>query len=98
MPSSGAANGERARAMREGLRIYNLFPTLAGPIAGWTAELPRVAAMALNPVYLNPFHHPRFSRSLYSVQDYYPLHPPFPRKARGSDDALPRGFYHTAPR
>jgi len=32
--------------MREGLRIYNLFPTLAGPIAGWTAQLPRIAGAA----------------------------------------------------
>ncbi len=42
--------------MSEGLRIYNLFPTLAGPIAGWTRELPRIAAMAFNAVYVNPFH------------------------------------------
>jgi len=56
--------------MREGLRIYNLFPTLAGPIAGWTAQLPRIAAMAFNAVYINPFHYPGFSGSLYAVKDY----------------------------
>src|SRR5258707_4331840 len=83
-------------AMSEGLRVYNLFPTLAGPIAGWTAEIPRVAAMAFNAVYVNPFHYPRFSRSLFAVQDYYPLEPPLRRKAPGSDDALPPGVTQTA--
>ena len=78
--------------MREGLRIYNLFPTLAGPIAGWTAELPRIAAMAFNAVYVNPFHYPGFSGSLYAVKDYYRLNPRFRGKAKGSDDVLLRGF------
>jgi len=78
--------------MREGLRIYNLFPTLAGPIAGWTAQLPRIAVMGFNAVYINPFHYPGFSGSLYAVKDYYRLNPRFRGKARGKDDALLRGF------
>src|SRR6266566_4772069 len=78
--------------MSEGLRIYNLFPTLAGPIAEWTAELPRIAAMAFNAVYLNPFHYPGFSGSLYAVKDYYRLNPRFRVNAKGKDDALLRGF------
>src|SRR3989440_8584998 len=78
--------------MREGLRIYNLFPTLAGPIAGWTAELPRIAAMAFNAVYVNPFHYPGFSGSLYAVKDYYRLNPRFRGKTRKRDDELLRGF------
>jgi starch synthase (maltosyl-transferring) len=78
--------------MREGLRIYNLFPTLAGSIAGWTAELPRIAAMGFNAVYLNPFHYPGFSGSLYAVKDYYRLNPRFRGAAKKSDAALLRGF------
>jgi len=78
--------------MREGLRIYNLFPTLAGPIAGWTAQLPRIAAMAFNAVYINPFHYPGFSGSLYAVKDYYRLNPRFRGTAKSGDDALLRGF------
>src|SRR3984893_10561544 len=74
-----------ARAMSEGLRIYNLFPTLAGPIAGWTRELPRIAAMAFNAVYINPFHYPGFSGSLYAVKDYYRLNPRFRGDAKGKD-------------
>ena len=64
-------------ALTHGLRIYNLFPTLAGSVAGWTAQLPRIAAMAFNAVYLNPFHYPGFSGSLYAVKDYYRLNPRF---------------------
>src|SRR5690242_21568242 len=97
--------------MTEGLRIYNLFPTLAGSIAEWTAELPRIAAMGFNAVYLNPFHYPGFSGSLYAVKDYYRLNPRFrphpnpPRQAAAgrveaarerSDDALLRGFTEAA--
>ena len=63
--------------MTEGLRIYNLFPTLAGSIADWTATLPRIAAMGFNAVYVNPFHYPGFSGSLYAVKDYYRLNPRF---------------------
>ncbi|MBV8494921.1 MAG: alpha-amylase, partial [Alphaproteobacteria bacterium] len=82
--------------MREGLRIYNLFPTLAGPIAAWTAELPRIAAMAFNAVYVNPFHYPGFSGSLYAVKDYYRLNPRFRGKSKGRDNALLRGFTQKA--
>src|SRR5436309_15842017 len=82
--------------MTEGLRIYNLFPTLAGSIAGWTAELPRIAGMAFNAVYLNPFHYPGFSGSIYAVKDYYRLNPRLRGKARASDDELLRGFTKAA--
>ena len=84
--------------MREGLRIYNLFPTLAGPIAAWAAELPRIAAMAFNAVYVNPFHYPGFSGSLYAVKDYYRLNPRFRGKSKGRDNALLRGFTQKARR
>ena len=82
--------------MREGLRIYNLFPTLAGSIADWTAELPRIAAMGFNAIYVNPFHYPGFSGSLYAVKDYYKLNPRFRGTARGPDDDLLRGFTKAA--
>ena len=56
--------------MAEGLRIYNLFPTLAGTVRQWTTHLPRIAAMEFNAVYINPFHYTGFSGSLYAVKDY----------------------------
>jgi starch synthase (maltosyl-transferring) len=78
--------------MTEGLRIYNLFPTLAGSIAEWAAHLPRIAAMGFNAVYINPFHYPGFSGSLYAVKDYYRLNPRFRGASRKPDDALLRDF------
>jgi starch synthase (maltosyl-transferring) len=82
--------------MGEGLRIYNLFPTLAGTIRQWTEHLPRVAAMGFNAVYVNPFHYPGFSGSLYAVKDYYRLNPRFRGDAQADDDALLRSFTEAA--
>ncbi len=33
--------------------------------------------MGFNAVYINPFHYPGFSGSLYAVKDYYRLNPRF---------------------
>ncbi|KAF0114955.1 MAG: putative alpha amylase [Rhodospirillaceae bacterium] len=60
--------------MTEGPRIYNLFPLLAGSVRQWESHLPRIAGMGFNWVYVNPFHYPGFSGSLYAVKDYYRLH------------------------
>jgi starch synthase (maltosyl-transferring) len=77
---------------RQGLRIYNLFPLLAGTITEWRAELPRIAAMRFNGVFVNPFHFPGFSGSLYAVKDHYRLNPLLKGDAPDSDDALLAGF------
>ncbi len=54
-----------------GPRIYNLFPLLCGSLRQWADHLPRIAAMGFDWVYVNPFHYPGFSGSLYAVKDYY---------------------------
>src|SRR5579883_2672642 len=77
---------------REGLRIYNLFPSLAGTTAAWEAELPRIAALNFTAVFVNPFHEPGDSGSLYAVKDYYRLNPLFRGAAHLADDALLAGF------
>src|SRR5215472_2961089 len=82
--------------MSEGLRIYNLFPTLAGTVRDWIAHLPRIAAMGFNAVYINPFHYPGFSGSLYAVKDYYRLNPRFRRDEPADDDALLEDFTQAA--
>src|SRR6201994_3062213 len=82
--------------MGEGLRVYNLFPTLAGTVRQWAAHLPRIAAMGFNAVYVNPFHYPGFSGSLYAVKDYYRLNPRFRNGEREDDDSLLRGFTEAA--
>src|SRR6516165_8259375 len=82
--------------MTEGLRIYNLFPTLAGTIRDWMVHVPRIAAMGFNAVYINPFHYPGFSGSLYAVKDYYRLNPRFRGGEAGDDDTLLERFTDTA--
>jgi starch synthase (maltosyl-transferring) len=57
--------------MAHGPRIYNLFPLLCGSVRQWEDHLPRIAAMGFDWVYVNPFHYPGFSGSLYAVKDYY---------------------------
>lgn len=66
-------------------RIYNLFPLLAGSIDRWREHLPRIAAMGFDWVFINPFHDPGFSGSLYAVKDYYRLHPLFRGAGQASD-------------
>ena len=52
--------------------------------------------MRFNAVYVNPFHYPGFSGSLYAVKDYYRLNPRFRDRGAGSDDALLQGFTDAA--
>jgi starch synthase (maltosyl-transferring) len=63
--------------MRSAPRIYNLFPRLAGPIDRWIPHLNRAAELLFDWVYVNPFHYPGFSGSLYAVKDYHRLNPLF---------------------
>ncbi|MGH7089000.1 MAG: alpha-amylase family glycosyl hydrolase, partial [Stellaceae bacterium] len=79
--------------MPEGLRLYNLFSPLAGAVPAWRRHLPRIAAMDFNSVYLNPFHAPGFSGSLYAVKDFYALNPLFGGTgSTAADDALIAAF------
>jgi starch synthase (maltosyl-transferring) len=78
-------------------RIYNLFPPLIGSVSDWVGHLPRIAAMQFDWVYVNPFHYPGFSGSLYAVKDPYRLSD-LARglEAAGNDDALLRRFTREA--
>lgn len=67
----------QGKGMKNGPRIYNLFPPLVGPIEAWSRHLPRIAAMGFDWVFVNPFHLPGISGSLYAVRDYYRLNPQF---------------------
>ena len=79
-------------ASLEGARIYNLFPLLAGSIDQWEAHLDRIAAMGFNWVFVNPFHYPGFSGSLYAVKDYYQLNPLVQGTSKSSNDELIAGL------
>jgi len=80
------------------LRIYNLFPLLAGPIATWEGHLDRIAAMRFDWVYVNPFHLTGGSKSLYAVADYYRLDPRIRGNGNRPDDESLHDFVMAARR
>ena len=57
--------------------IYNLFPRLVGPADHWGDHAARAAAMGFNWMYLNPWHYPGFSGSLYAPKEFRRLNPLF---------------------
>jgi starch synthase (maltosyl-transferring) len=73
-----------------GPRVYNLFPTLAGPLTAWPEHFDRIAAMGFDWVYVNPIHATGGSGSLYAVSDYYALNPLLRGDDGRSDDELLR--------
>ena len=75
----GIVDGMKAAgsATATGPRIYNLFPLLVGRVSAWRRELPRIAGLGFDWVYLNPFHEAGFSGSLYAIKDPYKLDPRF---------------------
>ncbi len=57
------------------MRIYNLFPLLAGTFNHWQPHLTDAAEMGFNWVFVNPIQAPGASRSLYSIKDYFSINP-----------------------
>ena len=57
--------------------IYNLFPRLVGPTTRWPEHAERAARMGFNWLYLNPWHYPGFSGSLYAPKEFSRLNPAF---------------------
>lgn len=57
------------------MRIYNLFPRLAGPLNAWRPHLERAAKMGFDWVFVNPILRTGASRSLYSIADYFEINP-----------------------
>ena len=98
-PKDAAAEGASPVAAPAGLgtqvvgpRIYNLFPLLVGRVSDWTAELPRIAGLGFDWVYLNPFHATGGSGSLYAVADPERLDDRFRDQDGTSDDDQIRRF------
>lgn len=85
-----------SRPAAEGPRIYNLFPTLFGDVDAWTRELPRIARMGFNWVYLNPVHYPGFSGSLYAIKDPSRLNDRFRVDDGRSDEQQLSDFFAAA--
>lgn len=55
------------------MRIYNLFPLLAGPLKDWKPHLERAADLGFDWVFVNPIQQPGKSGSLYSIRDYFAI-------------------------
>lgn len=67
-------------------RVYNLFPRLVGPTTRWPEHAARAREMGFDWLYLNPWHYPGFSGSLYAVKEPRRLNPLFlPAGADPSD-------------
>jgi starch synthase (maltosyl-transferring) len=58
-------------------RVYNLFQRLVGPTTRWAEHARRARDMGFDWVYLNPWHYPGFSGSLYAVKEYRRINPAF---------------------
>jgi starch synthase (maltosyl-transferring) len=82
--------------LAEGVRIYNLFPLLAGTVAEWERHLDRIAGMGFNWIFLNPISYPGFSGSLYAVKDPYTLNPLFAGSAADASEKLIIKFVEAA--
>ncbi len=67
--------------------IYNLFPTLAGPLDQWDDWVNHARDLGFNWVYINSPFRPGASGSLYAVADPYDLHP----------SLVPRGSAESGP-
>ena len=55
------------------MKIYNLFPLLAGPFDTWAPHLERASAMGFDWVFVNPIQRLGRSGSLYSIADYFSI-------------------------
>jgi starch synthase (maltosyl-transferring) len=72
------------------MRIYNLFPLLAGPLPSWESHLERAADLGFNWIYVNPIQKSGRSQSLYSIADYFSIDPRFlePGSEPSQDDQV----------
>lgn len=59
------------------MKIYNLFPRLAGSFDAWGPHLERAAAMGFDWVFVNPIQQTGRSGSLYSIADYFAINKDF---------------------
>jgi starch synthase (maltosyl-transferring) len=73
---------------QKGLIIYNMFPRILGNIANWYRYVDHAAEMNFNTIYINPFHYPGFSGSLYAPKDYYDFNPLFLDRKNGNKQLI----------
>ncbi len=75
------------------MKIYNLFPLLAGPVNDWQPHIERAAGMGFDWVFVNPIQKLGRSGSLYSIADYLKINPALLKtRARKSPEDQVRGM------
>lgn len=70
------------------MRIYNLFPLLAGPFKDWKPHLVNAAEMGFNWIFVNPVQKLGASGSLYSIQDYFAINPALCKGAKTPEEQV----------
>lgn len=69
--------------------IYNLFPRLVGPVNRWPEHARRAREMEFNWLFVNPWHYPGFSGSLYAPKEHFRLNPLFAPPGADERDLRP---------
>lgn len=70
------------------MKIYNLYPTLAGTPDRWREHARRACSLGFDWIILNPFHASGSSGSLYSIRDPYRIHEKLDPDGSGSPDPV----------
>ncbi|MBK1716919.1 alpha-amylase family glycosyl hydrolase [Thiocystis violacea] len=72
------------------MKIYNLFPRLAGQLDAWGPHLERAARMGFDWLFVNPIQKTGRSGSLYSIADYFAINADFlnPDSPLSGDDQV----------
>ena len=70
------------------LFIYNLYPKLYKNIKFWEKSLDKIVEMGFNSIFINPFHEPGFSGSLYSIKDYFSYNKEFFTDEKKEEDQI----------
>ncbi|MGM0508421.1 MAG: alpha-amylase family glycosyl hydrolase [Fusobacteriota bacterium] len=65
--------------MKEGIKIYNLFPRLEGDILNWIERLDEIKNMGFNFISLNPIFKKNYHQDIYSPVDFYSINEEFMR-------------------
>ncbi|SDW84661.1 alpha-amylase family glycosyl hydrolase [Thiocapsa roseopersicina] len=72
------------------MKIYNLFPRLAGHFKDWTPHIERASRMGFDWIFVNPIQVLGQSRSLYSIADHFAINATFaaPETGRTAEEQV----------
>ena len=53
------------------MKIYNLFPLVAGKMPLWIDKLDYIKSLGFNVVYINPIFQTGYNRNIYAPKNFY---------------------------